>query len=258
MSIRNVIFIDSGISDPAPLISSIPADSLWFVLEDNRDGLQQMADKLAGLTELSSIQIVSHGAAGLLYLGSGTLGLGNLIPATPLLTRIGASLASGGDLLLYGCDVAQGSEGQKFVEQLAALTGANVAASADLSGPVGLGGNSVLEVATGSIESASLDLSRMKETLGAVVASNGHYYEVVNTPVTWTEALNAAAQKTYNGLTGYLVTITSTDEQTFLTNLVANNVTTGWDGKSAWIAASDANSEGSWKWVAGPEAGQLF
>ena len=171
MSIRNVIFIDSGISDPAPLISSIPADSLWFVLEDNRDGLQQMADKLAGLTGLSSIQIVSHGAAGLLYLGAGTLGLGNLPPATPLLTRIGASLASGGDLLIYGCDVAQGSEGQKFVEQLAALTGANVAASADLSGPAGLGGNSVLEVTTGSIEAPTLDLSSLASTLGATTNS---------------------------------------------------------------------------------------
>ena len=76
--------------------------------------------------------------------------------------------------------------------------------------------------------------------------------------MTWTEALNAAAGKSYNGMTGHLVTITSAEENSFLSTLVQQKVTTGWDNKSAWIAASDAATEGQWKWMAGPEAGTLF
>jgi hypothetical protein len=105
----------------------------------------------------------------------------------------------------------------------------------------------------------------MTSTASAVVAVNpnlyefdGHYYEVVNTNVTWTEALRASAAKSLNGVTGHLVTITSAQEQGFLTNLVNQTVNKGWDNKSIWIAASDAGQEGVWKWVDGPEAGKTF
>ncbi len=85
-----------------------------------------------------------------------------------------------------------------------------------------------------------------------------NFYEVVNTAVTWTEAFNAAAAKSYNGVNGHLVTVSSAGEQAFLTNLTKYAVSTGWDNQSIWLAASDASAEGVWKWVAGPEAGQQF
>jgi hypothetical protein len=48
---------------------------------------------------------------------------------------------------------------------------------------------------------------------------------------------------------GYLATITSAAENEFLKTRMPSN---------AWIGASDAASEGTWKWVTGPEAGQTF
>ncbi|MBX3485890.1 PEPxxWA-CTERM sorting domain-containing protein [Phenylobacterium sp.] len=79
---------------------------------------------------------------------------------------------------------------------------------------------------------------------------NGHYYELVATGVTWDAALAAAETYSFMGMDGYLVTLTSAAESTF----IYNNLTTG----SYWAAGSDRDQEGVWKWVAGPELGLVF
>ena len=89
-------------------------------------------------------------------------------------------------------------------------------------------------------------------------SGNGHYYEVVNETVTWTAAKAAAEASTLYGLTGYLVTLTSAAENTFVSSKISAN---------AWIGASDdgnytsnthATTEGTWEWVSGPENGKTF
>ncbi len=79
---------------------------------------------------------------------------------------------------------------------------------------------------------------------------NGHYYEFVSASgISWTAAKTAAEARTLYGLNGYLVTITSASENTLITSMAGGN---------GWIGASDADSEGIWKWVTGPEAGTQF
>ena len=75
--------------------------------------------------------------------------------------------------------------------------------------------------------------------------STGHAYEYVEADdITWQEAREAASERTYNGKQGYLVTITSEEEQEFVQSLTTEH---------AWIGASDAAQEGTWRWVTGPE-----
>ncbi len=88
--------------------------------------------------------------------------------------------------------------------------------------------------------------------------ANGHIYQVVNAPVTWTEAFNASSMATLAGLTGYLVTVTSASEQAFVTTLARSRVTTGFDNCSIWMGATDLVEEGAWRWVSGPESGIQF
>ncbi len=63
-----------------------------------------------------------------------------------------------GDLLLYRCDVAAGGAGHAFIDDLATATGADVAASTDLTGGASLGGDWVLEAKSGVVEATAMDI----------------------------------------------------------------------------------------------------
>lgn len=81
-------------------------------------------------------------------------------------------------------------------------------------------------------------------------AGNGHYYDVVRDTLSWQNAMSAAAGSTHLGLQGYLVTLTSAAENSFVASLA--------NGGLFWAAATDEVVEGIWRWAAGPEAGQLL
>jgi hypothetical protein len=80
---------------------------------------------------------------------------------------------------------------------------------------------------------------------------NGHYYKFVAVELDWTDALLAAP--TIDGAGGYLVTVTSANENAFIQNLMAAN-----GSLPVWLGASDHVTDGMWRWADGPEAGTLF
>jgi len=81
---------------------------------------------------------------------------------------------------------------------------------------------------------------------------NAHYYEYVAAPaITWTNANTAASGRSYYGLQGYLVTVTSAAENTFIKSKLAG---IGWMGASTPVFTIPR----TWSWVAGPEAGTAF
>ncbi|WP_116132367.1 lectin-like protein [Tropicimonas sp. IMCC34043] len=81
---------------------------------------------------------------------------------------------------------------------------------------------------------------------------NGHWYDFVPSWGSYSTALNAAAASEYDGMSGYLVTITSAEENAFVRGIAK------FYGSSptVYIAASDSASEGNWSWQAGPEEGE--
>ncbi len=96
-----------------------------------------------------------------------------------------------------------------------------------------------------------------------VAAYGDNVYEYVTTPLTWQAALDAAPNNSWNGVPGHLVTVTSLAENNYLyeafvgpqyaaaaTPLVQEQAT-------PWIALSDSAVEGVWRWMAGPEIGQI-
>ena len=79
---------------------------------------------------------------------------------------------------------------------------------------------------------------------------NGHIYKFVSGGISYTAARDAALISTYEGESGYLVNITSAEEQTF----VSNNTT----AEDIWTGLTDEGSEGTWYWRDGPEAGTVI
>lgn len=156
MTTRNIVFIDSRVLHQETLIAALGADTEWYLLDANRDGMEQMTSILTGYSGLNSIQVISHGAGGTLYLGNTVLGSDNLASYQNQLRTLGSRLTETGDILLYGCNVAQDDAGVRFINSLARMTGADVAASTDLTGAAAQGGNWVLERQTGTIDVAAM------------------------------------------------------------------------------------------------------
>ncbi|XOK61138.1 S-layer homology domain-containing protein [Paenibacillus elgii] len=108
-----------------------------------------------------------------------------------------------------------------------------------------------------TFSTTSVDLSDrvIRFTLGSALAfgENGHFYEYINngSNITWLDAKGKAAQKTYFGRQGYLVTITSASENTFVKE---KTVGLGWLGAidiERWNG--EPKQTGDWRWVTGPE-----
>jgi hypothetical protein len=103
--------------------------------------------------------------------------------------------------------------------------------------------------------SSSLNPSGIRQfsiTVGEAnfLPSTQHYYEFVSAPgISWTAAEAAASARTYFGLQGYLVTLTTQEEADF-----SGAQASGF----GWIGATDLAVEGEWRWVTGPEAGTQF
>jgi hypothetical protein len=168
---RSVLFIDAGVADAEQLIAGAADDVLVVKLAAWRDGVEQMADVLRRHEGLDSIQIVSHGEAGRLQLGTATLDDAHLDRYAAALKEWGGALRDGGDLLIYGCDVAQGTLGMSFVDALALASGADVGASSDLTGAHG---DWDLEYSSGAIEAASaISLAAQQSYAGDLPLVNG-------------------------------------------------------------------------------------
>ena len=148
---QQLVFIDSRVPDLQDLLDGLQPGEQAFVLDPSSDGIQQIADVLAAnnLANLSSIAIVSHGNSGELELGSSFITGADLGDHSNALAEIGASLAPGGAIQLYGCDVALGSAGQQFVNDFSTLTGgAVVEASTHLVGSAADGGSWTLDASS--------------------------------------------------------------------------------------------------------------
>ena len=150
---HEIAFVDVTVPDYQTLLNGMDPNIEVIMLEGGQDGIAQMANALSGRTGIDAVHIISHGGEGALQLGIGILTTTSMSGQyADALATIKLALSEQADILVYGCDFALGEAGQEAVNQLAALTGADIEASSDLTGNAALGGDWDLEVQTGSIE----------------------------------------------------------------------------------------------------------
>ena len=157
---HEVVFVDTAVPDYQKLVQDITANSNAqhqydvVLLKPGADGIKQITQTLSGMHDVNAVHIVSHGSDGEVQLGGVTLNFDSLLKNASQIKGWGQALAPGADVLIYGCDVAQHADGKALVNALSRLTGADVAASDDLTGAADEGANWTLEYDTGHIETS--------------------------------------------------------------------------------------------------------
>jgi Tol biopolymer transport system component len=166
-----IVFIDRKVDDYEMLMAGVTPGLEVVLLDENCDGIGQITQAIKGRRGLSSLHIVAHGEAGKLWMGKGFVDRSTLEQESEKLQSWAGALAPDADILLYGCNVAAGFRGQQFVQLLGQLTGADVAASNNLTGSTALGGDWELEVKRGRVEAPIAFGTKTLEVYSAVLTT---------------------------------------------------------------------------------------
>ena len=174
-----VVLIDSRVSD----IEALRADFRQqiaqgrnlavIVIDSQTDGVQRTTQILSLAEQpVSALHIISHGESGTLTLGASILDDQSIETRSGEIASWGRYLSADADVLLYGCDLASNLSGENMLTRLGEITGADIAASRDLTGASKLGGDWDLEYHSGRIETAVIATTDLQEHWQNILASS--------------------------------------------------------------------------------------
>ena len=195
---RELAVVDKSVKDYETLIESFGENTDVIFLETDANGLEQVLAQLEGQGKYDAIHIFSHGDVGQITLGNVTLNDSTLDQNSILLESLSQSLNEDADILLYGCYVGADNEGAGFLNTLSGLTGADIAASDDLTGNERLGGDWQLEKTVGSIETSIVSSDAYSFVLAPTISqladsftfSEGGSPVIIDSDVTFTGGNN--------------------------------------------------------------------
>lgn len=152
-------FIDQRADNPEQLLFGGEAGTIATIVLKQEAGLEAVTNALLEFAatgqKLDAVNIVAEGNQGYFWLGNELVDGETLEAYQSQLQQWRGVLGDGADLLLYSCFTALGMNGEAFIQQLTDLTGADVAASLDVTGSENFGGNWELEYSTGVIEASN-------------------------------------------------------------------------------------------------------
>lgn len=186
---KEIAFVDKNLSDVDTLINGIDQNIEVHLIDD----LGDISSILQNGSNIDSIHIISHGSNGEITIGNDNLNILTVDNFSKELEAMKNALSEAGDILLYGCNVASNGEGQEFIDILALKTSADIAASDDITGSSILGGDWVLEVSSGDIESNEIEVLAYAEKLTAITIANANDQNYVER-----ETINLAPSISYS------------------------------------------------------------
>lgn len=172
---RELIIVDTSVRDKHLIMKQArPGIEVVEIKATEESGLAALTQALKAYNELDAVHIVAHAEAGVLYIGGHKIDQQQLTEEVSAFSSINSAIREGGDFMLYGCDLAKGSDGEAFLDILQENTHVDIAASDDLTGNKNKGGDWDLEIRKGSIETALLSESiALKDFRSVLQASPG-------------------------------------------------------------------------------------
>ncbi len=169
-TVHTIAFVDAAVADAMTVMANLQSD-VKILLDPTQDGIGQITQALSHYQDLTGIEIISHGNTAQVQVGNTALDASSLSQYANKLQQWTKSLTPGADILFYGCNIAADAAGQAFVQELGSLTGADIAASTNLTGAVANGGDWNLEYTTGQIETATPFTASLMTTYQGLLAS---------------------------------------------------------------------------------------
>lgn len=179
--VRELVVIDAAVPDKHILKREVKPGVDVIELQASLDGLQQLTMALEQYRELEAVHIVSHAESGRLWLGNAWVNAELLKERLEFFASLNDAIKDGGDLLLYGCELAASEQGDEFIDILSVNTHADIAASDDLTGGGEQDGDWDLEIKRGTIEAElAFDEIALKD-FDSVLAINDGTGATINT-----------------------------------------------------------------------------
>ncbi len=133
-----VIFVDKTIPAYQQLIDEIKRDKKDRSFVIHTIGADQSIADVSGILashdDLGSIHFITHGTDSNIKIGKTIISTESFEGLQDELENWGASVSDDGDILFYGCNLAATEEGKSLINSIADVTGADIAASTNLTG----------------------------------------------------------------------------------------------------------------------------
>jgi methionine-rich copper-binding protein CopC len=168
---RELLVIDAAVPDKHVFYRELKPGVEVVEISASQDGISQLQTILANYRGLAALHIISHASPGSLQLGNSAITSEALQQRQDFFAILRQALREGGDLLLYGCDLAAGDDGRALLATLKEKSGIDIKASNDRTGVASMGGDWELEIALGKIESGLPFQGSVREQFHHVLAS---------------------------------------------------------------------------------------
>ena len=150
--VNELIVIDQAVPDKHLFYQQLKPGVDIVEINTQQDGLQQLLNAMQQYRGLAALHIVSHAKPGSLQLGSSHITAENLQHRVEVFSQINKTLRTGGDILLYGCELAADKAGEALLDIVKNRTHADIAASNNVTGSDKHGGDWTLEIQKGEIQ----------------------------------------------------------------------------------------------------------
>ncbi len=235
---KEIVFIDSGVDNYQTIVDAIDSSKSIYLIDSNENGFDKMQNVLQGQSDVDAVHIIGHASAGQVVLGNSILNADTINSFSNTLQSIGNSLTPDGDLLFYGCNLAQGEQGKLLIQQIGNITQADIAASDDVTGK---DGDWLLEVEKGIIEAKSLEVNHYDSnlvSLAGVSSSSGFVVESGTNLRAGQNAANTASNASdhTDGYKPYVVALERENLTTGSFNFYKQSITgTGFDESNSGV-----------------------
>lgn len=152
--VTHLILLDARLENLGQLadeLSALRPEASVVMLPDDGSALDSLEAVLSRYHDLERLELFSHGDVEGLELGRERILLQDSNAMQRLARAAQAAMVEGGDLLLYGCDLAATPESASRLEWFAEFTGLDLFASIDATGSTELGGDWDLEFRSSGI-----------------------------------------------------------------------------------------------------------